>query len=260
MDLTFKSVEKKFENLKSEFQTGKISRQDFIEGMKKLRLRDESGRFWMIGAQSGKWYFFDGKDWVQAEPPTLKDKKVICVYCGFENAIDAESCARCGGAFGEEKSVCPTCGGELQKPYLFCPRCEKEPASLKEMKFVAVDEGRGMTKVVLRAVQPLSVLFFGGLFGALVGIVLGIFAGATAYFSGNLAFLPAALTELQGKLLGAVIFGLAGGIVGFVFFALAGYFKAVIINFVLSLIGGIKITATRKDVPFKPEDPTRPES
>jgi hypothetical protein len=245
MNLTFKSVEEKFNDLKAEFQDGRISRQAFIDEMKKLRLKDETGRFWMIGAQSGKWYFFDGRDWIQAEPPTQKDRKAICVYCGFENKIEADSCARCGGTFGEEKNVCPVCGGELSLPFLTCPQCAKSPDEIGEAKLVPGVPAKGTTMMVLRAVKPLSFLFFGGLAGALFGLVFGVIAGASGLFSGILDFLPAALADLQGKLLGAAILGLLGGIFGFVFLAAAGYFKALVVNFVLSLIGGIKFTVDR---------------
>jgi len=257
MDISFKSVEEKFNGLKAKFQAGGISRQAFIDEMKKLRLKDESGRFWMIGAQTGKWYFFDGRDWTQAEPPTQKEEKSICIYCGFENKIDAEVCARCGGTFGEEKSVCPNCGGELQKPFMTCPRCAAGPGEIEVVGPTAADERRRTDESVLRSVRPASCLLFGGLLGALFGVGFGIFAGATEYFSGILGFLPASLTGLQGKLHGAVIFGLLGGIGGFLFFAAAGYLKAVVINFVLSLIGGLKYTATRR-VPAETQKPSSP--
>ncbi|MBM3293846.1 MAG: zinc ribbon domain-containing protein [Candidatus Aminicenantes bacterium] len=249
MDSTFKSVEEQFNGLKARFQAGGITRQEFIDEMKKLRLKDEEGRFWMIGAQSGKWYFFDGRDWVQAEPPTQKSHKAICVFCGFENKIEAEVCGRCGGTIGAERNVCPDCGGELQPPFLTCPRCPEGPAEVEVETPAAVDRRGGASRFVLRSIQPLSLLYFGGLLGALLGVGFGIFSGATGYFDGSLSFLPSALTELQGKLLGAVIFGLIGGVAGFVVFALAGLFKAVVLNFVLSLTGGIKFTTTESGRP-----------
>ena len=53
MDTQFKDIEQAFNDLKKKFQAGEISRQEFVEEMKKLRLKDGQGRFWMIGAQSG---------------------------------------------------------------------------------------------------------------------------------------------------------------------------------------------------------------
>ena len=89
MDKSFSRVNDAFGTLKARFQAGEIARQEFIDEMKKLRIRDEEGRFWMIGAQTGKWYFFDGKEWIQSEPPSQAARAAICIYCGFENRIDA---------------------------------------------------------------------------------------------------------------------------------------------------------------------------
>src|SRR4030042_5639881 len=125
MEMTFQGVQESFERLKKRFRNGEISKQDFIEEIKKLRLKDAHGRFWTVGLQTGKWYYFDGKDWLPGEPPSQKEK-MICVFCGFENKLEAEVCARCGGVRGEEPTVCPICGGPLQKPFQTCPRCTQE--------------------------------------------------------------------------------------------------------------------------------------
>jgi predicted lipid-binding transport protein (Tim44 family) len=59
-----------------------------------------------------------------------------------------------------------------------------------------------------------------------------------------LGFLPKALTEL-GILLGALIYGLLGGVVGFALFGSLVFLIADILNFLLSLVGGIKFTVHR---------------
>jgi hypothetical protein len=130
MDKSFSQVNEAFEALKMKFQAGELSRQAFIDEMKKLRIRDDEGRFWMIGAQTGKWYYFDGKDWIQSEPPSQKDSAAICVFCGFENRLDADACARCGGTIGEEPSKCPDCGSPLRKPFMTCPKCGTAPGGV----------------------------------------------------------------------------------------------------------------------------------
>jgi hypothetical protein len=247
MENTFNGVIEAFNSLKTRFQTGEISRQEFIDEMKKLRIKDDQGRFWMIGAQTGKWYFFDGRDWVQAEPPSLSDKKAICVYCGFENKLEAEACARCGGNIGEGPALCPKCGAKLQKPLMTCPKCGAGPAagdkSLESKTAVAAPampaaEWKGT--YVLRSVQPSSLFFFGGILGLLIGVVAGAFAGATGYFSKSMSFLPSTLANLQGKLLGGAVFGVLGGAIGFLVVGYIAFLKAVIVNFILSLMGGIK--------------------
>jgi ribosomal protein L40E len=261
MDTQFKDIEQAFADLKKKFQAGEISRQEFIEEMKKLRLKDDQGRFWMIGAQSGKWYYFEGKDWIQSEPPSQVEKKAICIYCGFENKLEAEVCARCGGSLIEEPKVCPKCGAKLEEPFLTCPNCssqleasEPDRAALAKPKETIEEIG---AHSVLRAVHPVSMLLFGGTFGLFLGIIFGAFAGATAAFTQSLAFLPAALLELQGKLLGALIYAVLGGIGGFLVGGVFSFLVALISNFILSLVGGIHFTVgekAEKEKQKKPED------
>ncbi len=248
MDSSFDSVIEAFNNLKARFQAGEISRQQFIDEMKKLRIKDDQGHFWMIGAQTGKWYFFDGKDWVQAEPPSQQEKKAICVYCGFENKLEAAVCARCGGNFGAERSHCPKCGAKLQKPLMTCPNCRttgfgkelfRDTGLIGQEKIVGIRQKKGT--FALHSVLLSSLFLFGGVLGVLIGVVAGVYAGATGYFSKYLTFLPAALANLQGTLFGAVIDGLLGGVIGFLIFGILAFLKGVILNFILSLIGGLKL-------------------
>jgi len=199
----------------------------------------------MIGAQSGKWYFFDGKDWIQADPPSFQDKKSICVYCGFENKLEAEVCARCGGSLAEGPALCPKCGSQLQKPFMTCPRCgtKEAPAAVEAVAAaprtaVVTMEWKGA--YVLRSFQPTSAFFFGGILGLLLGVIGGAFAGATGYFKSSLTFLPSSIADFQGKLVGGAVFGVLGGVIGFLALGYLVFLAAVVVNFVLSLIGGLK--------------------
>ncbi|MGB8951109.1 MAG: zinc ribbon domain-containing protein [Candidatus Aminicenantales bacterium] len=239
MENQFKEIEEAFDELKKKFQRGEISRQMFIDGMKKMRLKDEQDHFWMIGAQSGKWYYYDGKDWVQSDPPSQKEQKAICIYCGFENNLESEVCARCGGNLGEVEKVCPKCGAELQEPDLVCPACSRGP----EKEEPAVEEAKEERPEghILRSLHPVSVLYFTGTLGIFTGLILGAFAGATSFFSELTSILPAALRDLQGKLLGAIIFAASGGVAGFLAIGTLGFLLALFINLALSFVGGVKI-------------------
>jgi ribosomal protein L40E len=248
MENTFNDVIEAFSTLKAKFQAGEISRQEFIDEMKKLRIRDDQGRFWMIGAQTGKWYYFDGKDWIQAEPPSQMDRKAICVYCGFENKLESDVCARCGGTLGEEPTKCPHCGIPLQKPLMTCPQCgpmpvvPDEPGKSEPVSAAGPGEEK-RRDLVLRSVHPASFFKFGGILGIFLGIVLGAFSGVTDLTIPFLSILPKALTSLQGKLLGAVIYGLLGGVFGFIVIGCFAFLKAVVMNLILSLMGGVGFTA-----------------
>jgi Tol biopolymer transport system component/tetratricopeptide (TPR) repeat protein len=68
--MDFADVEKKFRDLKKRLDNGQIDEKGFEEELRTLQVLDGEGRYWMIGAQSGLWYYYDGQKWVQAEPPT----------------------------------------------------------------------------------------------------------------------------------------------------------------------------------------------
>ncbi len=238
-----------FAGLKKKFQAGEISRQQFIDEMKKLRLKDSQGRYWMIGAQTGQWYFFDGRDWVQSEPPSPTSGQVTCVYCGFENRGGLDVCARCGGTIEgkkEEAAVdrCPECGTNLEKPFLNCPNCPPKPEDLKTVEIIKLSES-GISKTdwtILRSVQAGSWAIVSGILGVLVGALYGAFSGAMGSLGlWILAYLPAAVRDQQGKLTGALIDGLGGAVSGFILFWFFGLLLAGFINLALGVSGGLKI-------------------
>jgi len=240
MKKQFRDVEEEFGLLRKQFRLGKISRQEFIDQLKKLRLKDSEGRFWMIGVQSGKWYYFDGKNWVQSNPPSFEEGKVICIYCGFENKLEVEVCASCGENFGEKQDYCPKCGEKLEEPYLDCPYCNQEGKALEKIKEETSDDDK-RAHVVFRSLSPLSFLFFLGVSGIFVGILFGAFAGATDFFNKIVIIMPSFFRELQGTIIGGILYAVFGGVLGFVVFGVAGFFIALFINFISFFAGGIKV-------------------
>lgn len=127
MEERFKKVEDEFLELRKDYQQHKITEREFKDKLKQLRLTDKNGRCWTIGAKTGKWYYYDGEDWVEANPPTLQQGKAICIYCGFENDIKSEACDYCGGNLAALESRCPKCGCELMSPSQDCPECDGLP-------------------------------------------------------------------------------------------------------------------------------------
>ncbi len=67
--MDFKEAEERFYELKGRLDAGTISQEEFKAQLERLKVQDSQGRYWMIGVQSGKWYFYDGTRWVRAEPP-----------------------------------------------------------------------------------------------------------------------------------------------------------------------------------------------
>ena len=255
MENEFKNVEETFRRLKAKFRIQEISQKEFVDQLKHLRIKDEEGRFWMIGAQTGKWYYFDGTDWIPAYPPSLSEKKAICIYCGFENDLEAESCVRCGGGIKEKEGrVCQACGYELEASGQLCPRCSRKQVETTTVDTQDIPEGTvGERKksFLFRAVDPATYSLFSGILGIFIGIILGAFIGATDILNplGNLV--PAFLQELRGKLIGGILLAGLGAVAGFAFMGVFGLVQALIFNSISSLFGGIKIRL--ESVPEKSE-------
>ena len=239
MDKQFVNFEKEFARLKKLYKSRAVTKKEFKSRLKRLQLKDEQGRCWTIGAQTGEWYYFDGSSWIKAKPPSLSEQKIICIYCGRENDLLAESCRFCGEEMNEDGHVCPDCGKPLQKGERFCVDCG--------MKDLRGDEGREFPEerssefLVVRSIQPFSLSFAFGGFGLIVGVVLGVFAGATDLLISVHLLMPAFLHNLRSSLGGGVIYGLFGGLYGFFSMWALGFILAFMTNVSLSIFGGIKI-------------------
>ncbi len=287
MEERFKKVESEFIQLRKDYQKEKITEREFKDRLKQLRLTDKNGRCWTIGAKTGKWYYYDGTDWLEADPPTLQQGKAICIYCGFENDTKGESCDYCGGNLVKGEFQCPKCGCELVSPTQDCPDCEaleRAKAAVDRAEGEAPspgeeftgDEGAfetppeekgaifsqfaepdreplggevfpdsGESNLLVRRVDPVSLLLFMGILGTIVGIVLGVFVGISHFFMGIVRSLPPGIQSMHSSLFGGVVYGLLGGIFGFVGMGVLGFVYGLLSNLVLSFFGGIKIRIDR---------------
>ena len=246
MDDQFKNFQKDFYSLKNDYKSKRISEKEYKARLKSLQLRDQKGTSWTIGAQSGKWYCYDGQQWLESEPPSLKDKKGICIYCGFENDLEEEVCVNCGGEVDEKLDSCKQCGSPLDKMTRECPICS---VSVKNMntgdKFEDLELKGSFYRI--KSFDPGSLFFFMGGIGCVIGIVLGAFAGTTNFFPGIESILPSFLAELQGGLFGGIVYSLLGGILGFLAVGLFGVLTGFLMNAVSALFGGIRIKVNRSE-------------
>jgi hypothetical protein len=107
--MDFAEAERAFYELKGRLDTGKITPQEFQERLRDLTVRATDGRLWMIGGQTGRWYVFDGKNWLQAEPPRPQTagRPAGCVRCGAPVMPGQALCERCDRALGAPTSAPP---------------------------------------------------------------------------------------------------------------------------------------------------------
>ena len=78
----------KYLQLKKELRNKNITLEEFTSEVNKLSEIDPQGNLWMIGVNSGKWYRYDGSQWV--EDTRLRMKKAHSL-----------------SALGNPESVCP---------------------------------------------------------------------------------------------------------------------------------------------------------
>jgi LysM repeat protein len=91
--MDFQDLQRRYDELREQFDAGDISEEKFREELEGLQLRDEQGRYWTIGAQTGKWYRFDGRTWVEETPiPMTKHEGR-----GIPEAVSAEAARRLAG-------------------------------------------------------------------------------------------------------------------------------------------------------------------
>ncbi len=74
-DERFENAEREFFKLKGQLAAGRITSEQFDRALKELIVEDMQGRFWMLGADSGKWYVHDGQSWVEANPPGVAQRE-----------------------------------------------------------------------------------------------------------------------------------------------------------------------------------------
>lgn len=227
----FREAEANFAHLREKFQAQKLTPQEFADSLRQLRIKDDDGRFWVIGAESGKWYAYENGEWVERKPPSQMEKKAICIACGFENDLEAETCARCGrrpddaAPDGPEESAPPAdaaAGSAAADPAM------PAPGSMG----------------TIRAVDAMSFLWFFGVLGLFAGLLVGLLAGVTGLFAGFVDRLPGFFVEHRGDMLGGLVCSFLGGLFGFVAGAAGGALAAVVSNGILSLVGGIRFRRT----------------
>lgn len=219
-----------FLRLRRLYLEGKISQREFVTELKKLRVKDNEGKFWTIGAQSGQWYYFNGQNWIRAEPPLSGE-------FGEETSepstpfMETQVIAEKGGDKENEISLTSKSFRISPEVALLDSELDAQNQKQRKEKFRLISLPLGSTS-----------LFFGGL-GILLGILMGAIAGSTRFFIHSFNFLPLFLQEIMGKLTGGLVFAALGGLVGFVFGCLAGLLVSLIFNFTSSLTGGLVIKA-----------------
>jgi len=230
LEIELKRLKSEFHRLRQLYLEGRISQREFVAELKKLRVRDSEGKFWTIGAQSGDWYYFNGRNWIRAEPP-------ISGGTWEEETGPPETFLE--GPSSAEKTGNQTNDFNLMaKSFRIFPEIGRLETDLARENHLEKSE----KLVVVSLPTGSSTLFFGGM-GIVLGILAGAVAGSTRFFLQAFSFLPLFLQEIMGKLTGGIIFAVLGGLVGFAGGCGLGFFISLIFNLTASLTGGLAIKA-----------------
>ena len=68
--MNFREAERRFGELKRQYETGVIGPAEFDDRRERLEVRDRDGLRWTIGRE-GVWYYHDGSGWERGTPPVL---------------------------------------------------------------------------------------------------------------------------------------------------------------------------------------------
>lgn len=225
-----KRLKTEFHRLRHLYLEGRISQREFVAELKKLRVRDSEGKFWTIGAQSGEWYYFNGRNWIRAEPPISGET--------WEEEAGSPESYLAGLALAEKFEDQTNDFNLMAKSFRITPEAARLEADLASQNLPE----RSEKWVVVSLPYGSSTLFFGCM-GILLGILAGAVAGSTRFFLQTFSFLPLFLQEIMGKLTGGIIFAALGGLVGFVSGCGFGFFISLVFNLTASLTGGLAIKA-----------------
>lgn len=229
----FRRIESDFVRLRRLYLNRRLTQPEFVAELKKLRLQDETGRYWTIGAQSGKWYYFDGRAWVRADP--LANEAIFSAADSGSRPVSFSPKHRSdanGGVDSAEEGV---------KPILATPELAALRSNLS-LEFLSDQEER----LVFASLPLIPTAFFAGGLVTLLGMVAGAVVGSTSFFLGKLGFLPSYLQEIQGKLTGGFIFAGIGGLGGLFSGVVLGLLSALFFNLSSSLTGGLAVKVKRK--------------
>jgi hypothetical protein len=239
MDLKkFREIEELYKDAKERQAAGEISAEDMKSEMKKMMIRDDDNRYWMLGGKTGSWYVHDGSAWNAADPyeheepavvrqaeTALQQKSQPVITIEMPKKTDEKPeilCKYCQSRLNEHDTYCKFCGGSQ--------KAAAKPAARR----TADDE------ILVKAVRILSLVFFFGGLGLVLGIIFGASFGIFTILGDWIYQFPVMLQEMRGKIQGGLFFGAIGGIAGFVGCALLAALLGLFYNGLAFIFGGLR--------------------
>jgi hypothetical protein len=68
LDDRFRAVEAEVARLNQQFAAGQLNQTEMNTKLEGLKVQDDQGRWWVMGAATSQWYVFDGQNWIVGDP------------------------------------------------------------------------------------------------------------------------------------------------------------------------------------------------
>jgi len=267
----FKEMEKRFHDLKIRLENGEINIEDFKRELKKLVVLDKNGFYWMLGSKSGNWFRYNGREWVQESPYAQEEKQEVeqqTVQFEQKVGFSEEKGMTLSGEKRETVAQEATLNIELEKrekqkeeqPKVNCPYCKKSNIADNEFCAYCGKNLRGRItpatpapgvseeQLLVKKIDVVSTIYFGGGSGMIIGIVFGVLFGILNILPDLMTKFPLLFQNAHGKLQGGLIFGALGGLCGFFAFALFFVLQALFFNFISGMFGSLRITVKHRQL------------
>ena len=69
-------AEQRFAALRIRYQAGGLGNAAYEAKLQKLVVEDGAGGYWMLGADSREWHWYDGEQWVRQAFCSYRDRRV----------------------------------------------------------------------------------------------------------------------------------------------------------------------------------------
>lgn len=195
---SFEEAQRKYYRLRGKHAAGRLSDAEFQAAVDDLSLQDEQGRWWAIGAESGKWYVSQAGEWVQAEP---------------QRATSGRACPQCGAPVREGASFCGSCGHRLGG------RPAEARSTAPRVSSAAVPPQRSAAPAAAPTAQPAAPSRYAGVGQRAMATIIDTVLMGLGYFAISAVGVALASATGSGRNLGDTVTYGAGCLVGGLWFA-----------------------------------------
>jgi hypothetical protein len=157
--------EREFQLLRDRHHSGQLDEAALSAELKRLVVHDEETGYWMLGARTGRWYWFDGQQWVLREPPS---SEALPVQEDLSQALADQPL---------QQTVAQPSPGAQATPVTAEPASIVEAISAGPAR-VQTQAGNAMLQTLQRMLFVAAAGTLGALLGVLLAYVVGFFCGA----------------------------------------------------------------------------------